>query len=423
MLKDKNSKIESGMVFIDLFAGCGGFSLGLIEAGWKGLFAIEKDPMAFKTLRHNLIDGKRKGFKWPKWLEKEAMPISRLLTKHREKLHCLRGKVDLIVGGPPCQGFSLVGRRNKNDPRNKLTREYIKVVKEISPRYLLLENVKGFDLAFSEKYRRSKNKSYAKYVQENLKKLGYMVYSQHLRCSDYGVPQHRSRFILIAIKKGDHALERLGDQTPFDMLLKFRKKYLKSKGLNPNKAITVQNALSDLKTNNKWLIPYEDSYKNNFFQIEYKLPKKLSAYKKIMRKGMVNGSPPSDLRLPNHKQDTINKFIDILDMCEKGKSLSLEDKEELELKKQALTPLSPSKPAATVTTLPDDILHYSEPRILTVRENARLQSFPDWFSFQGNYTTGGLMRKKECPRYTQVGNAVPPLLSEALGKLFITLLN
>jgi len=89
----------------------------------------------------------------------------------------------------------------------------------------------------------------------------------------------------------------------------------------------------------------------------------------------------------------------------------------MEIKKQAITPLCKDLPSATVTTLPDDIIHYAEPRILTVRENARLQTFPDWFEFTGAYTTGGKQRKHTCPRYTQVGNAVPPLLAEAMGLL------
>jgi DNA (cytosine-5)-methyltransferase 1 len=77
--------------------------------------------------------------------------------------------------------------------------------------------------------------------------------------------------------------------------------------------------------------------------------------------------------------------------------------------------MHPEKPAPTLTTLPDDILHYRDPRILTVREYARIQSFPDWFRFKGKYTTGGASRRHECPRYTQVGNAVPPLLGQAIG--------
>jgi DNA (cytosine-5)-methyltransferase 1 len=85
------------------------------------------------------------------------------------------------------------------------------------------------------------------------------------------------------------------------------------------------------------------------------------------------------------------------------------------LKKHRIYPMSDSDPAPTITTLPDDVLHYSEPRILTVRESARLQSFPDWFQFRGKFTTGGDRRTKECPRYTQVGNAVPPYLARAIG--------
>jgi DNA (cytosine-5)-methyltransferase 1 len=84
------------------------------------------------------------------------------------------------------------------------------------------------------------------------------------------------------------------------------------------------------------------------------------------------------------------------------------------LLKHRVYPMSPAEPAPTITTLPDDVVHYAEPRILTVRECARLQSFPDWFEFKGKFTTGGQSRKRECPRYTQVGNAVPPLLGRSV---------
>ena len=91
------------------------------------------------------------------------------------------------------------------------------------------------------------------------------------------------------------------------------------------------------------------------------------------------------------------------------------NREQYSTKKHRIYPMDPWVPAPTITTLPDDVLHYSEPRILTVRESARLQSFPDWFQFRGKFTTGGDRRTKECPRYTQVGNAVPPLLARAIG--------
>ena len=90
--------------------------------------------------------------------------------------------------------------------------------------------------------------------------------------------------------------------------------------------------------------------------------------------------------------------------------------------KRTTTPLDGQAPAPTVTTLPDDLVHYSDPRTMSVREHARLQSFPDWFSFRGPYTSGGSQRRRACPRYTQVGNAVPPLLAEGLGETLIGLL-
>jgi len=130
---------------------------------------------------------------------------------------------------------------------------------------------------------------------------------------------------------------------------------------------------------------------------------------------------PNSLRMANHREATKIKFIKVLKTCPKGRALSKEDRERFNMKKQCFTPLHPNQIAKTVTTLPDDLLHYSEPRILTVRENARLQSFPDWFDFQGKYTTGGARRKEECPRYTQVGNAVPPLMAEALGTLILSI--
>ena len=134
-----------------------------------------------------------------------------------------------------------------------------------------------------------------------------------------------------------------------------------------------------------------------------------------MRDGFTGS--PSDMRIPRHSDLVRERFRAILDTCERGRSVSADDRDRLGLRKRATTPMSADLPSPTVTTLPDDIVHYDEPRILTVRENARLQSFPDWFSFRGPYTTGGKKRRLSCPRYTQVGNAVPPLLSEAIGEM------
>lgn len=104
---------------IDLFAGCGGLSLGLHLSGWKGLFAVEKSPHAFETLKYNLID-KLNHFDWSDWLTKEPHDINELLNNYEKKLKQLRNKVDLVAGGPPCQGFSMAGKRVKEDIRNNL---------------------------------------------------------------------------------------------------------------------------------------------------------------------------------------------------------------------------------------------------------------------------------------------------------------
>ena len=112
---------------IDLFAGCGGLSLGLYQAGWEGLFAIEKNAFAFETLKYNLIDNK-KHFNWPDWLPQTEHDINEVLKKYPKQLKSLRGKVDLVAGGPPCQGFSMAGKRVEEDVRNQLVFSYIKFI-------------------------------------------------------------------------------------------------------------------------------------------------------------------------------------------------------------------------------------------------------------------------------------------------------
>lgn len=408
----KSSKVNSG-TYIDLFSGCGGLSLGLGNAGWQGLFAIEKDDMAFDTFRRNLIDGKNSHFNWPDWLDKKATTIQKLLKNHKSELEALQGKVDLIAGGPPCQGFSLAGRRNPNDPRNKLSAEYIKIVKLIYPKYLLLENVRGFNASFKDENGEKSKQPYSMVVKAKLNKLGYEVFNDYVNSQDYGVPQQRTRFIMLGIRRD--MLEE-GIQ-PFDILNEIRPDFLKKKGL-PKRLITVKDAIGDLEIRSQGLLHHSGSEVSGFKKINYKAPKKLNAYQKIMRKGL-NGTAPNALRVARHRPTTVAKFEKIQEICRPGLALNEEEKAIIGTKKQAITVLNPDKPSKTLTTLPDDLLHYSEPRILTVRENARIQSFPDSFEFTGKYTTGGDRRKIECPRYTQVGNAVPPFLGEALGLLIV----
>jgi DNA (cytosine-5)-methyltransferase 1 len=189
---------NNSKTYIDLFSGCGGLSLGLHNAGWKGAFAIEKSEDAFKTLEHNLIK-KKKHFDWPNWLDQKNHDINEILENNLQNLFELRGKIDLVAGGPPCQGFSMAGRRIENDSRNDLITSYIKFIDYVRPKLIFFENVKGFTLGF--KNNEKKGKAYSKYVVEELEKLGYTVKGQLIDFSKFGIPQKRTRFILVGIRK------------------------------------------------------------------------------------------------------------------------------------------------------------------------------------------------------------------------------
>lgn len=197
------------LVFIDAFAGCGGLSLGLLQAGCKGLFAIEHDKFAFETLKANLVDtGARYKFAWPKWLAKEPVSIDTLLRKHVNELKSLVGSVDLLVGGPPCQGFSSAGRRQHDDPRNKLFKSYLRLVNILKPRAVLIENVRGFTMDFDSGNRvHNYSDKLRALLSEN-----YEVHAELLNLSQFGVPQNRTRYFVLALERG------LCEGNPFDHL-------------------------------------------------------------------------------------------------------------------------------------------------------------------------------------------------------------
>lgn len=395
-------------------------SLGLLLSGWNGIFAIEKNKDAFNTLRTNLIDKRKPSFSWPKWLPKKACTTSALLSKYRDQLKRLKGKIDLVAGAPPCQGFSLAGRRIYTDPRNSLFRQYLGVVKILQPRFILLENVQGFDFPFKKNGTGiERERPYSQILKKKLEAFGYTVFPDFLDFSDFGVPQHRCRFILIAVKKGDPALLKLNKRSPFNLLRSTRKSFLRRKGLPTEKPVSCKEAIQDLETEGRKLVPSPQERIRAFLQLEYKIQDSKTGYARLMREKVAGA--PNSLRLARHKKSIIKRFTSIMDSCKRGQTLHVKDRERFGIKKHALTPLKASAAAPTVTTLPDDLIHYSEPRILTVRENARLQSFPDWFQFTGKYTTGGQSRRRDCPRYTQVGNAVPPLMAEALGRILKSL--
>jgi DNA (cytosine-5)-methyltransferase 1 len=398
MLKKKD------LYYIDLFAGCGGLSLGLHHSGWKGLFAIEKSPFAFNTLEHNLIY-KKKHFEWPEWLPKTPHNINAILKNNSDELIKLRGQVDMVTGGPPCQGFSTAGKRNEEDNRNKLINSYLRFIDLVQPKILFFENVKGFTLEFDKNSTRGKK--YSEYVTNKLTNLGYNVSAELVNFADYGIPQKRCRFILVGIRNDISSTNAIAASTFFTKIKKNSKKFLINKGLEVS--VPLEAAISDLLfCNGTMILPESKNFKMGLYS-----PVK-SKYQAFLRKDS-NFENPDSHRFANHSKPIIERFNFILQTAPKGKSLNKEFKAIHNIKKHTIIPLDGNEQAPTITTLPDDYVHYDEPRILTVREYARIQSFPDSYEFCGKYTTGGKARTSEVPRYTQVGNAIPPLFGEQSG--------
>jgi DNA (cytosine-5)-methyltransferase 1 len=385
--------------YIDIFAGCGGLSLGLHLSGWEGVFAVEKSSMAFETLSYNLIE-KNSHFTWPSWLPQKNYDINYFIKKYREHLKDLSGKIDMIVGGPPCQGFSMAGRRNEADKRNSLIRSYIRFIKLVKPKLLLFENVKGFTLPFKKEKKTSK--LYSEYVLSELRKLGYDVQGRLIDFSEFGIPQKRQRFIIIGSKISTA-------EYIFEKIIENKQTILKQKGLLQEKKTTLKDAISDLLQSNG-VIDSPDSVR--FLAGKYSQPR--TTYQQIMRAG-CNLEYPDSHRFANHDTKTVSKFTVILNESTKNKNVEEHIRKRFNMKKHSVIPLDGNSCSPTLTTLPDDYIHYKEPRILTVREYARIQSFPDWYEFKEKYTTGGKYRKIEVPRYSQIGNAVPPLFAEIVG--------
>lgn len=414
--------------FVDLFSGCGGLSLGLSMAGLRGQFAIERDPMAFDTFSGNFLGDRKvpiEKFEWPAWLKQQAWGIDDLLAKHRQDLTQLEGQIDVLAGGPPCQGFSFAGRRQENDPRNRLFEKYVEVVDAIKPSILVLENVPGMKVAHSTKKgkdgeREQAPESFYEKLKRSIEGIGYEVHGEIVDASRFGVPQRRSRLIVIGIKK-DLALElKEGVKHVFKVLEEKRVEMLVKHGLPKTKSISASDAISDLLVSMAITKPCTDPFsRSGFEEIVYRGPE--TNYQRLMNRHCRNDDMDS-MRLARHRKDVQARFKKIINGCTQGVRMNEKSLAKFGLKKHRIYPMASWDPAPTITTLPDDVLHYMEPRILTVRESARLQSFPDWFRFRGKFTTGGDRRTKECPRYTQVGNAVPPLLAEAIGMAVASIL-
>jgi DNA (cytosine-5)-methyltransferase 1 len=387
---------------------------------------VEREGFAFSTLSKNMVEaGKGWDLEWPDGIPVEPMSIDQFLG-HSEALSELAGTIDLLSGAPPCQGFSSAGRRMASDPRNAAFWGFMDAVKVVQPKMVLIENVRGIEMPFLKKagagFQLPRNvkvsseaQTFAELMGSSLAAAGYVCTKRIELACDYGVPQLRPRFIMLGVR---------ADLVPrgglFDIWAAVEEQQLQTRlayGLPVDTPVSSSDALSDLEVKATELVPCPET--KGFRQPVYRAPK--TAFQHLMRRHMAEGEQPNSMRLANHRDDTVARFQRAIEWCgdngKAGVNLPAALKEELGINKQCVRVLDAAKPAPTVTSIPDDAIHYSEPRVLSVRECARLQSFPDLFEFAGKFTTGGELRGKENPRYTQVGNATPPLMAEILGQV------
>lgn len=519
--------------YIELFAGCGGLSLGLKSVGFELILANELSPMAAesyalnffnediekqaqtinpkleKTIwlssNHPLKDLKKRlrenPYKYPLFndgfsdidesgsnlkgglLVGDIIQLNSLLERKSELASNIRGgfndtEVDLVSGGPPCQSFSMAGLRKQDCHKNTLPWEFAKFVKRINPKLVVLENVSGILRPFKDE---SGNKYYAWFeLAKAFCEIGYIPLCLHVNAKYAGVPQNRPRFILIGIRESyfyriEHTfndsekelfeepsnffkLARRSQHPSLD-LLKYRDiekekdiKLFESSFLSPlisskNQFVSVHDAIDDLRSTK---IITDTSFKlnlnkafENIIQIrtlknhEYranndKVRRRFRIYqvlqlvtsetqKQVMK---ILQEESSDLGSLAWKE--LSKYKYLLNSNNFGKITTkqafIEFLKEHKTKKRTQKALNKELPAPATLSIPDDACHYSELRTLTVREMARIQSFPDSFEFRSKVTTGGKMRSFEVPQYTQVGNAVPPLLGRAIGLVISNLL-
>ena len=223
--------------------------------------------------------------------------------------------------------------------------------------------------------------------------------------SKYGVPQRRNRFILVGIQKS------IGSPDLFESLLdSVKNRFLQSKGISSD--TTVKEAISDLlQSNGEVPTPDRKGFNSGLYGIAD------SNYQKMLRGTYAEEQHiPDSHSFAKHTSEKVKCFKNLLNnYAIKGKRIDGDTRKKWNVKQRSITILDENSISPTITGHPDDYLHYCEPRIMTVRECARIQSFPDWYEIKMKYTTGGNMRKIEVPRYTQIGNAIPPLFAELAG--------
>ena len=449
---------------IDLFAGCGGLSLGLQRAGWDVACAVERSPMAGETYFANFIAGQRDvDVHYEEHLGKSVQDQIRagLLVGDVEIFKDYMGTVrevlngrelTLLAGGPPCQGFSLAGKRSANDPRNDLVWKFLEAVELLNPLLVLMENVGAIQSPFVP----GKRSNMLSDLEKTLQRTGpvhggYAIVRLSLRADQYGVPQRRKRIFLVGVRKDVASTMGILDHGSWDSERDTLQNpcILIAPTVSATEAPTSSEALWDLLDDR--YAPIESA--PNEVARQYACQARTTGNPKPADLTKSRDMKPPNHKFRSHKTTTRTRFHllrlfrehgipdNLFVLAAKG-GLGIEQQlkpleqllpiefpvqnietlhhlsylvRTLGSLKHSQRALNGDAPSPTVTTLPDDLCHYAANRTLTVREMARLQSFPDSFIFRGKETTGGWKRRVEVPQYSQVGNAVPPLLAEALG--------
>ena len=339
--------MTNNYTFIDLFSGCGGLSLGFEQAGFKGILAIDNWQDALDTYTHNRPKAKTL-----------CGDLSKLEPKLlKEEYHI--DNVDVIIGGPPCQGFSVAGKRIIDDIRNTLYKSFVRFVEVFQPKAFVMENVPNILTIGDGIVRQS--------ILNDFQDLGYTVEFKVMMASDYGVPQNRRRAVFVGFKDGTH--------------FSFPEKIVST-------PVTSLDALSDLT---------EDSIAEGA-----KYPNPISS--DFQQYARANCSKVYNHEVTKHNEQT----TEIISMVPDGGNYKDLPKNLQSTRKVhiAWTRLNSKKPSFTIDCGHRHHFHYKYNRVPTVRECARIQSFPDDFVFCKSRTS----------QYKQVGNAVPPLMAKAIAE-------
>lgn len=444
---------------VDLFAGCGGLSLGFENAAFTPVFVNELHDDALKTYllnRHHELGGERFGDN----LALRCNDAHDLKEDRLEQMVADLGNLpeidfrfdrgardasgggstlDVLAGGPPCQGFSGIGIRRsyavdrKSIPSNHLYGRMAEIIRRLRPRIFLFENVRGL---LNAKWTKEGGEPIWPEVKKEFKEHipGYEVRWSLVHAKDYGVPQNRPRVLLVGIRKDiltSPGLKGVLDASA-DQEDAVKCGFLPA--ARPGEFPHLQDLLGDLVDEEVVEILRTQRFTSGAFETtSYPSPAKKGTIQECLRK-VPEWYPHRSVRLTEqeyskHKWAVVDKFDYMLmhngEIPEKYKTRKFSQRV---LKDH----WGNGTPNITATSLPDDYVHYCQPRILTVREWARLQLFPDWYEFAGKRTTGGTRRAgkptegifdREVPKYTQIGNAVPVGLAERVGKHFKTILD